>query len=62
MTAQEYRAALRKLGFTPARPSYGGATIHEGRDGTHTTVPDPETLSDVERADFIALLESRLGS
>jgi hypothetical protein len=59
MTPQAYRAEVRKLGYTPVKPSYEGATLHVGRDGMHTTIPDPETLEPVEREAFIELLKAR---
>jgi hypothetical protein len=32
-----------------------------GRDGMHTTIPDPETLEPLERQAFIELLKLRSG-
>jgi hypothetical protein len=56
---QAYRAEVRKLGYTPVRPSYEGSTLHVGRDGMHTIIPDPETMEPVEREAFIELLKRR---
>ena len=62
MTADDYRAALKALGLTPVKPAYDGATLHVDREGHHTSIPDPGTLSPEERADFIKLLRFRLGA
>jgi hypothetical protein len=59
VTPQAYRAEVKKLGYTPIKPSYAGSTLHQGRDGMHTTIPDPETMSPVEREDLIKLLRAR---
>jgi hypothetical protein len=59
VTPQAYRAEIRKLGYTPVKPSYNGATLHVGRYGLHTNIPDPETLEPKEREDFIEVLKAR---
>ena len=59
MTPQAYRAEIRKLGYTPVKPSYNGATLHVGRDGLHLTIPDAEALEPKEREDFLELLKAR---
>jgi hypothetical protein len=61
MTSQDYRAAIRALGYTPVKPTYNGATLYVGRDGMHTTIPDPEGLSPEEREGMIAFLKMREG-
>jgi len=59
MTPQAYRAEIRKLGYTPVKPSYEGSTLHVGRDGMHITIPDPETMEPLEREAFVELLRAR---
>lgn len=61
MTSDEYRECIRAMGLTPAKPAYDGGTIHQGRDGEFTIVPNPETLSAEERASMVRLLKRRLG-
>lgn len=61
MTADEYRACIKALGLTPAKPSFGGATVHQDRDGQFHRVIDPDELSDVEREAVYSLLKQRMG-
>lgn len=61
MTPEEYRAIVRAIGLTPAKPSYEGATLHVDREGQFTSIPDPETLKPDERAGMIAFIKARLG-
>ena len=61
MTSDEYRACVRAFGLTPVKPSYEGSTLHVDRDGQHTLVPDPEALTEEERASMIELVKLRLG-
>jgi len=61
VTPEEYQAAIKSLGLTPAKPSYQGATLHRDRDGMHHSIPDPLQLSTEERADFINLVQTRMG-
>jgi hypothetical protein len=61
VTAEQYRAEIRRLGLTPVKPSYDGATLHVGRDGGITSIPDAETLSPQERESFLKLLKYRMG-
>lgn len=49
------------MGLTHAKPSYDGATLCVDRDGHHTSVPNPETLSADERMAMIDLIKWRLG-
>lgn len=58
MTADEYRECIRAMGLTPRRPSYSDATIHQDRDGGFVNVPDPETLSEMEREDVLAFIRA----
>lgn len=60
MTSDEYRSAIRALGLTPARPSYDGATLHQDRDGSHISVPDPDGLSFEERMVMFEVVRSKV--
>jgi hypothetical protein len=61
VTADEYRGKLRGFGLTPAKPAYEGAQLYQDRDRQFVLIPDPETLSEVERVDFIELIKGREG-
>lgn len=61
MTGDEFRACIRALGLTPARPSSGGATIHQDRDGEFHRIIDPEELNEAERAAYYLLIKQKLG-
>jgi hypothetical protein len=56
VSPDEYRAQLKALGLTPAKPSYNGATLHQNRDGLFASIPDADELLPEERADFIEML------
>lgn len=60
MTPDEYRAIVRAMGLTPVKPSYDGATLHVDREGLHSSIPDPESLSIEERQGMIAIIKSRM--
>jgi hypothetical protein len=61
VTADDYRACLKSFGLTPAKKSYDGSTLHVDRDGAFHTIPDAESLDEIERIAFINLLRIRLG-
>ncbi len=61
MTPDEYRGKLRSFGLTRAKPSYGGAMLYQDREGQFVNIPDPETLTEREREDFLELLQAREG-
>jgi hypothetical protein len=61
VTPDEYRAQLRMLGLTPAKPSFNSATIHIDRDRLPHRIPDPESMTGAERKAFMDLLMIRLG-
>lgn len=61
MTAEEYRAAIKALGLTPIKPSFGGATLHQDAKGEIIRVIDPDGLSEQERREVFNLLKFRLG-
>jgi len=49
VTVDQYKAIIRQLGLTPARPSSGKHTLHQGRDGNLYPIRDPEMLSPDQR-------------
>ena len=61
MTSDEYRAKIKAYELTPVKPSYDGSTLHQGRSGEATLVPNPETMNAEERASMIELIMTRLG-
>lgn len=60
MTTDEYRAEIRGMGLTPAKPAYQGSTVHQDRDGEFWTVPDPEGLSEEDRKAVLGLLKLKM--
>jgi len=60
MTADEYRAGIKALGLTPIKPSFGGATLHQDKDGEIVRVIDPDQLSESEREATYQLMKARL--
>jgi len=60
LTSAQYKAEIKKMGLTPAKPSYDGATIHRTAAGDHVSVPDPDTLEPEQRPIAIAVIKSRL--
>ena len=61
MTPDAYRATVKSLGLTPYRPSHGGITIHQDRQGEFWGITDPEPYTPEERVGLIHLLKIRMG-
>jgi hypothetical protein len=62
MTIGQYRAALRALGLTPARPSSGKHTLHQARDGQLYPIRDPDDLDPDQRAAIMVYYRSEFAS
>jgi hypothetical protein len=59
VTAAEYKARIRSMGFTPHSPSRGEHSIHVWRDGELYPIKDPDKLSPEQRVDQIRKYEQQ---
>jgi len=61
MTADGYRAQVRRLGLRPTTCSTGQTTIHLSAEGEPIPVANPEWQTPTQRVQTIERLKARLG-